>query len=176
MSTPKAPHSAKLVIGVLLKDKTILEDLIKEFLGHFGEIDIISPWFAFDYTTYYEKEMGTHLERRMTAFVPLINQEDLATIKTITNEIEKKYAKDGKRSVNIDPGYLLLERFVLASGKNFSHRIYIGKNIYADLTLVYQKGKFKSLEWTYPDYAQSDIQDFLLKVREKYKMDLKLAH
>jgi len=123
MSQPKAPQPAKLVIGVLLNDNTIMEDLTKELCLHFGEIDIISPWFAFDYTGYYEKEMGSHLKRRMMAFVTLIGQEDLAQVKTITNEIESRYLENGNRRVNIDPGYLLLERFVLATGKNFSHRI-----------------------------------------------------
>ena len=176
MSRPKAPQPAKLVIGVLLNDTKIMDELAEELPKRFGEIDIISPWFTFDYTNYYEKEMGSNLIRRMMAFVPLINQDELATVKTITNEIEGKYEKEGNRLVNIDPGYLLLERFVLATGKNFSHRIYIGKNIYADLTLIYQKGKFQILEWTYPDYANADIQNFLLKVREKYKMDLKFVH
>jgi hypothetical protein len=75
--------------------------------------------------------------------------------------------------VNIDPGYLLLERFVLATGKNYAHRIYIGQNIYADLTLTYAKGGFQTLPWTYPDYASPEIRDFLLQVRYKYSMDLK---
>ena len=75
--------------------------------------------------------------------------------------------------VNIDPGYLLHERFVLATGKNYSHRIYIGKGIYADLTLMYTKGKFEPLPWTYPDYASENIIDFLEKVRKKYGVDIK---
>ena len=75
--------------------------------------------------------------------------------------------------INIDPGYLLMERFVLATGKNYSHRIYIGQNIYADLTLTYEKGHFKTLPWTYPDYAGEPIQSFLNKVRKRYAVDIK---
>jgi hypothetical protein len=74
--------------------------------------------------------------------------------------------------VNIDPGYLLHERFVLASGKNFSHRIYICRGIYADMTLNYQKGNFQKLPWTYPDYADGPILSFLRQVRLKYGQDL----
>ena len=175
MSTPRDPQPAKLVIGVLLNDKAIIDDLARELVQSFGDMDLISPWLAFDYTRYYEKEMGKTLSRRMMAFSSLIRQDELAEVKTITNNIESRYLNQGNRDANIDPGYLLLERFVLATGKNFSHRIYIGKKIYADLTLIYQKGEFQTLEWTYPDYAQVDIQNFLIKVREKYKMDLKLA-
>jgi len=92
-----------------------------------------------------------------------------------TNRLEGEYAKDGRRRVNIDPGYLLLERLVLASGKNFSHRIYLDNGIYADLTLIYQHGGFQKLPWTYPDYADQPMLAFLQQVRRKYALDLKQA-
>ena len=84
-----------------------------------------------------------------------------------------KYLKEEKRLVNIDPGYMLAERFVLATGKNFAHRIYIGRRIYADLTLIYTRGGFKKLPWTYPDYYDRNILSFLIQVRKKYVADLK---
>jgi hypothetical protein len=77
--------------------------------------------------------------------------------------------------VNIDPGYMVLPRFVLASGKNFAHRIYIGKGVYADLTLIFVKGKFQTLPWTYPDYAEENMLAFLTQVRNKYVFDYKRA-
>jgi hypothetical protein len=89
-----------------------------------------------------------------------------------TNRLETRYASSDRRRINIDPGYLLHERFVLASGKNFSHRIYIGHRIYADLTLIYQRGAFEKLPWTYPDYADRPILSFLEQVRNKYSIDL----
>jgi hypothetical protein len=109
----------------------------------------------------------------MLGFQNLIAQDTLAAVKRQTNRMEALYAVDNKRRINIDPGYLLLEKFVLATGKNFSHRIYIGQNIYADLTLTYSKGSFQTLPWTYPDYASPEIRQFLLQVRHKYSMDLK---
>jgi hypothetical protein len=87
--------------------------------------------------------MGGPLHRRLMVFKSLVEQTELAAIKRMTNELEQKYQRQGQRRVNIDPGYLLAERFVLATGKNFTHRIYIGQGIYADLTLIYQKGDFK---------------------------------
>jgi len=62
---------------------------------------------------------------------------------------------------------------VLATGKNFTHRIYIGGGIYADLTLIYQKGAFQTLPWTYPDYADRQLQAFLITVRNRYLMEVK---
>ena len=93
-------------------------------------------------------------------FQDLVEQIALAEIKRHTNSIEQTYALEGKRQLNLDPGYLLYERFVLASGKNFTHRVYIGNMIYADLTLIYQKGAFQTLPWTYPDYAEARSQIF----------------
>jgi hypothetical protein len=173
MSIPKAPKPAKLVTGIILKDKELIEPVAYELTGKFGPADIISSWFAFDYTSYYEAEMGFPLFRRMIAFKTLIEQVDLAGIKNVTNGIEFKYSKQGKRTVNIDPGYMLCERFVLATGKNYTHRVYIGNGIYADLTLIYQEKGFKTLPWTYPDYADDNMIEYLNNVRKKYIDDIK---
>lgn len=173
MSLPQKPKPAKLVIGILLKDKALIEGVAQDLLDRFGAIDLLSEWLPFDYTDYYYPEMGGPLIRRVFSFVELIEQTFLADVKIITNGIEKKYSTNGSRGVNIDPGYLLLERFVLATGKNYSHRIYIGKGIYADLTLVYQDGEYRKLPWTYPDYAAENMMNHLLKVRSKYAYDLK---
>jgi hypothetical protein len=173
MSTPLPPKPAKLVIGFLLKNRELAGGVIHELAHRFGPPDLISPWFEFGYTDYYEKEIGSPLARRLLAFKSLICQTDLADIKIATNSIEEHFSEGGRRQVNIDPGYLLMERFVLATGKNFSHRIYIGHGIYADLTLIYSGGQYQVLPWTYPDYAGEEIRKILEKIREKYKIDLK---
>lgn len=173
MSHPRAPQPAKLVIGLIMKDKALFKPLGVELSAGFGSVDMVSSWMPFDYTTYYEPEMGTPLFRRLLTYKTLINQDKLPEIKLTTNRLEQTYVQSGRRRVNIDPGYLLYERFVLASGKNFSHRIYIGSNIYADLTLIYQRGGFEKLPWTYPDYADKPMLEFLTRVRNKYAADLK---
>jgi len=173
MSKPREPKPAKLVIGLFMKDRALLEPLAVELASEFGSLDMVSPWLPFDFTTYYEQEMGTPLFRRLLTFKPLIEQLELATAKLTTNRLEAQYSGNGRRRVNIDPGYLLYERFVLASGKNFAHRIYIGHRIYADLTLIYQQGAYEKLPWTYPDYADRPILSFLAQVRNKYAADLK---
>ncbi len=144
MSTPHPPLPAKLVAGLLLARRERFTSLAVEMAAAFGRIDLVSAWMPFDYTQYYAEEMGTGLFRRML----------------------------GRRTVNIDPGILSLERFVLATGKNFTHRIYLGQGIYADLTLIYHRGAFQTLPWTYPDYADAPLQRFLLAVRAKYARDL----
>ena len=174
MSQPQPPHLTKLVIGLLMRQRELISPVAGDLTALFGAIDMVSPWFDFTYTHYYAPEMGTPLFRRMLVFKELIRQRDLADIKQKTNVIERRYGRDGRRSVNIDPGYLLRERFVLATGKNFAHRIYIGKGIYADLTLIYRKGAFEPLVWTYPDYADRPMRDYLERVRRKFVEDLKV--
>ncbi|RPJ71971.1 MAG: DUF4416 family protein [Desulfobacteraceae bacterium] len=173
MSLPRPPAPAKLVIGILLKERALFAELARRLSACFGPPDLISPWIPFGYTAYYEKEMGAPLVRRVLAFSGLIDQDGLAAIKRMTNSLEEAYRAEQGRRANIDPGYLLLERFVLATGKNFSHRIYIGAGIYADLTLVFRKGGFQPLPWTYPDYADRPLSDFLVRVRRRYAADLK---
>jgi len=175
MSTPQPPQPAKLVIGVFMKNKSLLAPIAEELSGCFGAADMMSRWLPFDYTSYYEAEMGSPLFRRVLTFKTLIEQEQLPQIKLATNAIEQKYSADNRREVNIDPGYMLHERFVLATGKNYTHRIYIGHRVYADLTLIYQKGDFRTLPWTYPDYADERMLVFLRQVRSKYTMDIKGA-
>ena len=173
MSRPQTPKPAKLVIGFFLKEKNLAVSVVKSLKEKFGLVDIVSSWLPFNLTTYYETEMGQPLFRRMLAFETLIKQSALSKIKRITNDLELEYSKYSKRRVNLDPGYLLRERFVLATGKNYSHRIYIGRGIYADLTLIYTKGGFTKLPWTYPDYTQQNILNYLERVRDKYVIDLK---
>jgi hypothetical protein len=173
MSQPKEPMPAKLVVSVFLKEKVLIKSVVEDLMETYGAVDVMSAWMPFDWTAYYQTEMGAPLFRRMIVFRQLIEQQALPEIKRATNDIEKRYVANDKRRVNIDPGYLLLERFVLATGKNFSHRIYIGKQIYADLTLIYRKGGFRALPWTFPDYADSGMHAFLEKARKKYAFDLK---
>ena len=175
MNRPQTPKPAKLVIGFFLKEKDLVVPVVKALVDKFGPVDIVSPWFPFNFTTYYEAEMGAPLFRRMLAFETMIKQSALSDIKLTTNDLELEYSKNSKRIINLDPGYMLRERFVLATGKNYSHRIYIGKRIYADLTLIYIKGRFRKLPWTYPDYAEQNMLTYLERVRNKYVIDLRQA-
>jgi len=172
MSKPRIPQPAKLVIGLFMRDTSLVCPAMASLETEFGPPDIISPWMDFNLTTYYEAETGAPLFRRMFAFKSLVSQDSLARIKRVSNAVEDDYVKDGKRRVNIDPGYMTSERFVLATGKNYTHRIYVGHGIFADLTLVYQKGAFCKLPWTYPDYLEENMLVFLGKVRDKYKNDM----
>ena len=175
MSIPQEPKPAKLVVGLIMKNRELFDPLAVELSDSFGAVDIVSAWLPFDYTDYYTREMGGPLRRRLLAYKTLVAQDRLVACKHITNRIETDWAVDGRRRVNIDPGLLMLERFVLATGKNFAHRIYLGQGIYADLTLIFRGGGFQILPWTYPGYADAELQAFLMRARRKLQLDLRAA-
>jgi hypothetical protein len=133
----------------------------------------VSAVLPFDHTDYYHQEMGQPLVRRLASFDRLIRQEELARVKVQTNYLEAELREEGNRTVNLDPGYLLAERLVLASGKNYAHRIYLGEGIFADLTLIYQNKDYRPLAWTYTDYAEPRIRAWLRALREKYLLQLR---
>lgn len=173
MSIPQEPKPAKLFVSVISSSAEGINKTLYELAAQYGILDFVSPLLPFDYTDYYCAEMGKVLFRRFASFDRLIRQEDLASIKVQTNLIETEKALKGKRLVNIDPGYLLAERLVLASGKNFGHRIYLRSGIYADLTLVYRDKDYQPLAWTYPDYGEPNLRRWLRALRQKYLLQLR---
>jgi len=79
------------------------------------------------------------------------------------------------RPVNLDPGIIEPSKLVLATTKNYAHRIYIGKKIYAEVTLIFEKGRWRPLEYTYPDYTQQVYLDFFARVRARLLEQLRDA-
>ncbi|AKI96963.1 DUF4416 family protein [Kosmotoga pacifica] len=135
----------------------------------FGSIDYTSRTLDFDkYTYFYNDEMGHKLQGKLVSFKRLIHPSQLAEIKLRTNEIEKDFAIEGKRKINLDPGYIHHTQFVLASTKHWANRIYIGRGINAEVTLMFLNGAFRPLEYTYPNYKDQEYIEELTKIRELY--------
>ncbi|MCX6376138.1 MAG: DUF4416 family protein [Armatimonadetes bacterium] len=97
--------------------------------------------------------------------------DQLPAVKRLANEIENRMAAEGQwpvvRPMNLDPGYIAPSKLILASTKDFSHRIHLREGIYAEVTLRYVRGIWKELEWTYPDYRTSAYHKFFTQVRER---------
>jgi len=173
MSAPCESEDVKLISSLFSPREELINKIISELEEMLGPTDWISPGLFFDRTKYYAREMGWPLHRRFISFKKLIRPEDIVDIKLATNKVEKKHLHDGERLINIDPGYISLERLILATGKNYTHRIYLSKGIFADLTLIFHKGSFRPLEWTYRDYADHVAIDLFNNERERYKRQLR---
>jgi len=168
MGKIQTPDKVKLITGITYKDGKILENVLKRLSKIYGEIDFRLDPYPFTYTDYYKDELGDNLKKIFVSFTELIDSEMLPEIKIQTNKIENEYAKNNKRRVNIDPGYITSGKLVLATTKNYSHRIHLAKGIYGDVHLNIYKGKFRPNLWTYPDYREEFVIEFLGKVREIY--------
>ncbi len=131
----------------------------------FGPPVVKSDVFSFSHTQYYVNEMGSSLQKYFAGYSFQIYPDDILRHKLVTVDLERSFMVEGKRVLNVDPGYVALEKVVAASTKNFSHRIYLGSNIYADLQLYRKKGRFRSLPWTFFDYKQEFVLDFFDELR-----------
>ncbi|HON59869.1 MAG TPA: DUF4416 family protein [Smithella sp.] len=175
MSKPSPAEPVKLIFSVLARDVSSLNDAVELLCRSYGVADFISEMKPFDYTDYYRDEMGDNISRRFLGMEKLIPPEMLPDIKRAANAIEDRFSCDSRRRVNIDPGYISKTNLILATGKNFTHRIYLRDGIYADLTLIYQGKRFRELPWTYPDYAAEKQKQMMGKIREKYLLQLRMA-
>ncbi|MDD3726218.1 MAG: DUF4416 family protein [Candidatus Ratteibacteria bacterium] len=175
MEIRKEYQKVKLFCGILYRDEYIIKEVVDMLTSKMGELDIIAGPFPFTFTDYYQKEMGDNLKRRFVSFKSPVSAENSYIWKHITNDIEKQFHPGGEfpRGVNLDPGYLTLSHIVLFSTKDFYHRIYLGKGIFAEVTLYYEKGRFLSLPWTYPDYKTPEYLNFFKQVRDTYRNQLK---
>ncbi|OGL39623.1 MAG: hypothetical protein A2042_08350 [Candidatus Schekmanbacteria bacterium GWA2_38_11] len=174
MGKIKLPAKAKLFFAILYSDETVYSQALKNLTEKFGEMDEEVPPFRFDLTGYYEKEMGVGLEKGFVTAKELVDKSTLAEIKLYTNSIEERYQReDGDRRINIDPGYITPSKLVLATTKNYQHRIYLRGGIFAEITLNFKKGHVEFNPWTYPDYKLKTTTDFFLRVRNKYMKSLR---
>ncbi len=178
MSVPREPDPALLFLSIFAREWDVFWSGLQARLEErFGPLAYCSEPFPFDETHYYATEFGEPLSRRVLGFARYVPQESLPDIKLATNALETDWSdRNGHRLFNLDPGLLTLERLVLATGKNFGHRIYLGRGIWADLTLVFSKGAWQVLPWTFPDYAGSRMQEHLNRLRELYHTRRKAKH
>ena len=168
---------AALIAGITFARGDSLNRAVKLIVKEFGPVEMESSVFDFDITDYYTAEMGKHLKKQFYCFSHPIYIASLPDIKLFTNEVELKFTHCDTghllRTVNIDPGYVTLSKLVLASTKDYSHRIFIGKGIFGETTLRFMNGTFTLLENTYPDYRTPLAIDFFNEVREFVKRNRK---
>ena len=168
MGALRPPEPAAFFCALTFHDAAwgeIGEERLSERLGPPA---LRSTPLPFTHTAYYEEEMGQGLFKRLLCFEELRNPGELPSVKRWTNALEAELAEAGRRRVNLDPGYLTGAKVVLASTKDFAHRVYLGSRIYGEVTLLCKAGAYQTLPWTYPDYRQGAVLDFLDECRRWY--------
>jgi hypothetical protein len=158
----------KLISGFIFKRDSAYAKARIILNKRFGKIDFESECLPFVYTDYYEKEFGGGLKRKFISFRRLISPDELYKIKLFTNKIEEKFLDNNNRLINIDPGYLDMSKLVLASTKDYKHRIYLAKGIFAEITLFYQNKTFQPWDWTYNDYKTPEYISIFNHIRDLY--------
>ncbi len=169
MGKIKPPEKALLFVSTLYSDTGIFDQSQNTLIKNFGDILLISPSLPWDYSSYYRDEIGWPLFRQIIFFKSLIDPGLLADSKLKTNEIESELSSESKRRINLDPGYLSLSQVVLASTKNYAHRIYLNKGIYGEVTLLFQNGTYIPHLFTYKDYKDKTHIDIFMNAREMLK-------
>ena len=160
----------KLIMGVIFHDRKIYEKALSILTEKFGKIDFSTEEFSFTelFSDYYDEEIGGEARRIILSFESLVDPSLQAEIKTYTNSLEAQFSKEGKRLINLDPGFLSHGRLLLATTKKTGFRIPLCDGIYTELTLFYARGAWQKLPWTYRDYQSELVQKFLTTVRKRY--------
>lgn len=167
MAKITSPLPVKLIIGLIYRRPSLKDRALDSLKKHFGEIDFSSQPLDFDCTEYYYSELGRPLRRIFVSFRKLLPEDSLADIKRYTNTLERRFSLRGKRRINIDPGFLSSGKVVLATTKDHCHRVYLGKGIFAEVTLFYRRGTFRPWPWTYPDYQSKEYIDIFNTIRNE---------
>lgn len=172
MSQPHNPQPVLFFLSILYnkihhKENDLVQWLHTEFGQEIGEFGTFTSELC-PMKRYYSHEMGDeeNLERFFLYSLRPQNREMLIDLKLKCFELEKKESKNNHRTVNLDVGFVSLENLVLATGKMFTHRVYLGSGVCADLTLIYQKDEFQELPWTYPDYGSQPVREFFAWLRK----------
>lgn len=160
----------KLIVGVIYHDKEVFRQATEILVREFGEIEDVSEEFSFskEFSSYYDDELGGEGKRLIYSFKNTVDPSRQAEIKEFTNNVESKFSVEGKRLINLDPGFINHGRLMLATTKNTGFRIALKNGIYTELTLFYARGKWNKFPWTYRDYQSERVQRFLIGVRKKY--------
>ncbi|MFC1631944.1 DUF4416 family protein [Candidatus Omnitrophota bacterium] len=171
MAKAEVPAPVKLVVGAITSEARALVQAKTRLKKKFGPIDFESKPGPFNSTDYYTSEMGPNLSRQFFSFANLIDPGQLAAIKLYTNRLEARLSPKSaqlKRSINLDPGYISAAKLVLATCKNYAHRIYLDKGIFAEVTLQFHQGGFAAWPWTYPDYQSKEHLKTFTAIRQLY--------
>lgn len=170
MGTPREPLPVKAIAGLLAASIELLAEARSVLAEHFGTIQLASEPVRWEFGGYRD-EMGAEIWRQYVAFERPMRADELAARKLLANRLEDRWRRGPGRLVNVDPGYVDLNKLVLATTKDAGHRVYVGDGIYAEATLRFERGEFVAFPFTYPDYAGAGARAFFTRVREALRAE-----
>lgn len=176
MGSIRTFNPVKLFVGILVSEEARFAEVESRLSAEYGPIDLRAPVIPFSFTDYYRRETGDRILRTFVSFEHLIEADRLPDIKHRTNALEAELAEPGSRvprPVNLDPGYLEHSKVILASTKNFYHRMYLGGGIFGEATMHFRNNACEFFPWTYPDYQSEEYRKFFLGLRQQYRTQLK---
>ena len=170
MGVPREPTYSLLVVACFSRRLEALDWAGLQLTTRYGKIALTSPDFSFHHTKYYDSTMGTNLIKRFLVFDSIVPADCLPDVKHFTIGLERELAESRKypeeRPLNLDPGLIQLGKFLLASTKDQAHRIFLGDDIFGEVTLRFQTGAFEVWPWTYADYREPAVREFLAQARQ----------
>ncbi len=177
MGAIRPPLPAKIFLGMLSSEPDLFSECTAIFTQAYGAVDLESdvlPWTTSDY---YDEEMGTAIFRKFIFFQKPVDPSLLVALKRFSNSVETRFSShEGrpKRRINLDPGYVTEAKVVLASTKDFAHRVYIGDGIYGEVTLRFagRERTFAALEHTYFDFREQRYRELFNQARELLRISL----
>lgn len=160
-------------VGILFIDRNILSEALERMSAELGDLPMKSEPIPFEYTHYYEKEMGKPIFRMWAGSPEPRDPSMLASWKLITDKIERETSRENRRTINLDPGFVGLAKVVLASLKDHPQRMPLSDGVYAEIELIFQNGIWQDVPWTYRDYKDKPAKDFLFSLRKKLHEKIK---
>lgn len=179
MAEPRPQPFVLLVVAAFSRHADALAWGRARLAERYGPVGLASEPFAFQHTEYYQRSMGADLRKQFFAFENLVAADCLSDVKLHTNRLEQTLADTAAfpeaRPLNLDPGILVLGKFLLATTKDQAHRIYLRDGIFAEVTLRFEAGAFEPWPWTYADYREGPVRAWLNEARDYYKQRLRDA-
>lgn len=164
MSHPQEPTKGLLFFSLLYSNSFDIDSFLLTLEEKYS-CGVLFSHSYFPMKNYYSKEMGEDLKRSFYVPYEKYPRDEIINSKIWAYEQELMFSENDKRKINIDSGMITLENFQLATFKNFNHRIYLGKNVFSDINIAFTKKSYEYFPWTYPDYKNPDITNFIVWAR-----------
>ncbi len=174
MVRKQEPSQGRLLVYIVHSSLDALADALSALEKRFGLVQFETLELPDNKDEFYREEMGENLQRRFFSFERTIGRDAMTNVKSVCHKIESQFADRVDdycfRTVNIDPGILTPSNIVMASHREYNHRVYLEDGVYAELALVWSKGRYVRLPWTNPDFCHGEAIEFFQRVRGSFDL------